>query len=381
MGSSPRILYLDFHADEERHRRKLAGIRRFAKTQGWAVAALPPERSHQADVRALLTRIRPAGCIVECSSRDEPLPPRLFGVTPTVYSDLSEHLKWRDEVATVSCDNGAVARAAFRELSAGLPSCFAVVSNRSHSRWNGERIDAFRALCVVAGQPFHVFGGVAMEDPDRRTARLTRWVAELPRQCAIFATSDRVARQVTEAAQETFRHLPKELTLIGVDGTPEENDLYVPAPDVSSIQLDFELCGWLAAKALLDGLSATYGPLCVLRLKSTQGHGRREPRILKAVEIIRREACNGLTAANLVAHFPGSRRHFDRRFREAMGHSVLDEIISVRLEHARTLLASTEMPIDAIADFCGFGTVQELRKLFRAHHEMSLRQFRANHRR
>ena len=116
-----------------------------------------------------------------------------------------------------------------------------------------------------------------------------------------------------------------------------------------------------------------------MRRRSTQGAGRREPRILEAVDIIRREATNGLTAAALAARFPGSRKHFERRFREAMGHSVLDEIMHVRLQAAKDLLAKPEPPIGAIADFCGFGSQVELRIVFRDHTGMSLREWRRNH--
>ena len=53
---SPAIIYFDYHADEERHRRKFAGICRFAKACGWRVAAVPPEQSRPASVRGLLAR-------------------------------------------------------------------------------------------------------------------------------------------------------------------------------------------------------------------------------------------------------------------------------------------------------------------------------------
>ena len=129
--------------------------------------------------------------------------------------------------------------------------------------------------------------------------------------------------------------------------------------------------------ARCDGAAAaTYGPLLVERRQSTRGHGRREPWVLKAVEIIRREACDGLTVSALAAHFPGSRRLFEMRFREAMGHSALNEILQVRLARVFDLLARPDVPISAIADFCGFGCGYELRQLFRARTGMSLSDWR-----
>ncbi len=121
---------------------------------------------------------------------------------------------------------------------------------------------------------------------------------------------------------------------------------------------------------------ASIGPLMVLRRKSTSGRGRHEPRILKAVEMIRAEACDGLTAAKLAARFDCSRRLFNMRFREATGHSVLDEILHVRLEKAFTLLAKTDTPIGAIPDFCGFRSYWALDFLFRTRFGMSMREWR-----
>ena len=97
--------------------------------------------------------------------------------------------------------------------------------------------------------------------------------------------------------------------------------------------------------------------------------------------MIRREACDGLTAAQLAARFAGTRRLFDLRFREATGHSVLDEILHVRLERAFTLLAETDTAIGAIYAFCGFRSDRALDSLFRARFGMSLREWRKRNRR
>ncbi len=140
MQSAPRILYLNFHSYEEKHRRKLAGIRRFAKTRGWSVSAVPPEESRPADIKNLLARFRPAGCVVECSDDHNPdLPPRLFGKTPVVHLDPPEKLKWHGAVSVV-CDNEAVACAAFAELMAGHPVACAVVTSHRLMHWAETRV-------------------------------------------------------------------------------------------------------------------------------------------------------------------------------------------------------------------------------------------------
>ena len=95
--------------------------------------------------------------------------------------------------------------------------------------------------------------------------------------------------------------------------------------------------------------------------------------------MIRREACDGLTAAALAARFRVSRAHFERRFREATGHSVLDEILHVRMENAEILLSRNDIAIGAIYFRCGFSTDRELRSLFLSRMRVSMRQWRRDH--
>lgn len=382
---SRRILYLERYDDADNHRRKLAGVMRFARTRKWEVEAIPAARWSPAGLPALLRRLRPAGCVVECLDAAGMPSPACFGKTPAVWLDPPEKLRWRGAPAVV-CDNAAVARFAFRELAAGLPSCFAAVPSHRLQRWSEERIAAFRALCAEAGATCHVFEGRTVrrgrpEDLARRRARLAAWLSTLPARCAVFAANDYSARDVALAARSVARSIPRELSLLGVDGMPDESgDATIRR--LSSVRMDFELAGYLAAR-LLSSLpsraAAAFGPLCVLRGDSTRGRGRRDPHILEAVGIIRREACEGLTAAALAARVPGSRKHFERRFREAMGHSVLDEILHVRLQAVMDLLSRPEPPIGTIADFCGFGSQVELRIAFRARTGMSMRQWRKNH--
>lgn len=384
---SRRILYLERYDDADNHRRKLAGVMRFARTRKWEVEAIPAARWSPAGLPALLRRLRPAGCVVECLDAAGMPSPACFGKTPAVWLDPPEKLRWRGAPAVV-CDNAAVARFAFRELAAGLPSCFAAVPSHRLQRWSEERIAAFRALCAEAGATCHIFEGRTVrrgrpEDLERRRARLAAWLSTLPARCAVFAANDYSARDVALAARSVARSIPRELSLLGVDGMPDESgDATIRR--LSSVRMDFELAGYLAARLLsslpsLPPQAAAFGPLCVLRGDSTRGRGRRDPHILEAVGIIRREACEGLTAAALAARVPGSRKHFERRFREAMGHSVLDEILHVRLQAVMDLLSRPEPPIGTIADFCGFGSQVELRIAFRARTGMSMRQWRKNH--
>ncbi len=390
---------------------KLSGIRRYCSARGWEVAVVARPDFSSKTLPGLLGERRPDGCIVEGISNDDVPPPRLFGTVPVVYLECPPEIV--GDAPNILVDDDAIAHEAVRELSAGQPSCYAVVGAIAAHWWSVRRIRAFRgAVFAETGRPCHVFPILQSPKPepyDDHVARLSKWVAALPRNSAIFAVSDLIAVRVAKAARATLRIIPKELTLISVDNHPEICE--TADPPITSIQLDFERMGYVAAKALGEKIgfrklarqlnreatfgplsghlsgraalkggdgpaAASIGPLLAVRRKSTGGRGRHEPWVMEAAAAIRAEACEGLSASKLIARYPVSKRLFTMRFREATGHSVLDEILHVRLEKAYTLLSQTDTAIGAIPALCGFRSGRTLEALFRNRTGLSMRDWR-----
>ena len=376
MSATILYLYLDPKPRDRVQDMTLAGIRRYADARGWKTVAWHDTRPE--GLAALLAEHSPvAGCVVECSDDNATLPPRLFGRVPVVYLHASPSL-YGSRATRVDVDNDAVVRVAFRELSAGRPAAYGVVGDARGFSWSRERERAFRALVAATGTPCRVFPHVG---DSQRTARLAKWVAALPCRTAVFAANDFAAADVVAAAQTAHRKIPGELTLCGVDNLAEICE--ASSPPITSIQLDFEREGYIAARTIgmgADGrggtVAASIGPLLSVRRESTRGGGRQEANILAAVELIRREACNGLLAREVIAQSPGSKSLFNLRFREAMGHSVHDEIEHVRMEKAFTLLSQTDTAIGAIADLCGYRSNIAMHKAFRLRTGMSMSEWR-----
>ena len=374
---------------------ELTGMRRHAAARGWDVREVALDEKHLAPaLRETLRCLRPLGCVVQSEGRLNP-PPRLFGDIPAVYVEPSHEL-CRMDVARVVMDNAEIARFAFRELMSGHPEALAFIGGRWNRIWSRERGSAFATLVREAKLPLFSFPHRRESDAER-DARLHAFVRNLPPRCGVFCATDRTAADVSGFALEEHRHVPHDLTFVGVNDI--EQKWKAPAPSVTSVRLDFERFGYEAAKMLGNVLttkttkdhkdfvnpvsfvakSVSVGPLMVTRRDSTRGWGRRIPDILRAVEMIRAEACDGLTAAKLAARFPGSRRLFDLRFREAMGHPVHDEILHVRLERALTLLVRPDVPIGTISFQCGFRSEIALHKLFTRRYGVSMRQWRKEH--
>lgn len=408
----PTLLYVDYSLGLDSDRRRLDGLRRYAAARKWRVETLEHRKCSPESLREALSRLHPVGCAAECWCPDTALSPALFRKTPVVYFSPPGRPGWRSARGVV-CDEAAVARMAFRELSSGKPSSYAVLSCWKQERWARERIDAFRECCRAAGADCRVtcFTVQSASECPMRFRQMIPWAASLPPHCAVFAVNDCCARCAAKAMTLAGRSFPGTATLVGADGTEPPPGDRIIAGTISTIRLDFELAGYLAAKMIgervarttrttetsatisggrprcprslrcpSDAVVAVFPPLIVDRRKSTRGHGRRQPHILEAMEMIRREACDGLTVGELVARFPGTRRLFEIRFREAAGHSVLDEIINVRMARAVDLLAHTEMRIEAIASFCGFNTELAFWKAFRKRTGVSPLDFRKSRR-
>jgi transcriptional regulator GlxA family with amidase domain len=73
-----------------------------------------------------------------------------------------------------------------------------------------------------------------------------------------------------------------------------------------------------------------------------------------------------LALADLAAHGGMSVRTFTRRFRAEVGMSPNRWITQQRLRRARHLLESSDLPIEHVAQECGFGSAAALRQHFRA---------------
>jgi LacI family transcriptional regulator len=382
MQNPPCILYLGGFRNNASQCLKLAGMRRWGAALGWEAVMVERPDSTPENLPSLLRRHHPVGCICAGSGHLVDLPPRLFGKIPVAY--LEYPAKVVGAAPNILVDDDAIARMAMRELSAGLPSCYAVVGYPRPWLWCRLRVRAFRKAVAAAGGKCIAFPAVPIakwEEEEDFEKRLVPWLASLPKGCAIFTVCDDVAMVVTRSARAAGRHIPKELTLLSTDNISETCE--AAEPHISSIQLDFERMGFLAASMLGsdggEGSTVTsIGPLLTARRKSTSGRGRHEPWIMDAIEAIRREACDGLTAAALIARYPVSKRLFTLRFREATGHSVLDEILHVRLEKACTLLARTSTAVGAVPGLCGFSCDRTLDALFRSRFGMSMQRWRKN---
>lgn len=91
---------------------------------------------------------------------------------------------------------------------------------------------------------------------------------------------------------------------------------------------------------------------------------RDDPIVYRAMEIIWTQSPFPNSVSDIARQLPVTRRTLDRRFAEATGHSVLEEINACRLTRARRLLIETDLPVKTVAHLAGFSSSERMRVKF-----------------
>lgn len=209
-------------------------------------------------------------------------------------------------------------------------------------------------------------GDVAAE-----AGNLVRWLRELPKPVGIMACYDIRGQQVLDACRSAGLAVPDEVAVVGVDNDTLLCEL--ASPPLSSVIPNAHGAGYEAA-ALLDRLMAgkrvaatahLIAPLGLAERQSTDVLAVDDREVARAVQFIREHACEGIKVGDLLRTVPLSRRVLEQRFQRLLGHTPREEILHVRLNRVKQLLAETDLPLYLVAERTGFEHVEYLSVLFK----------------
>lgn len=260
--------------------------------------------------------------------------------------------------------------------------------NRPGEVWSEQRRDAFiknvegrSRSCTVLDMPRHLFRTMHWED---YADDLAAWISDLPKPAGLMLCSDQIGPAALEACRRAGCVVPDEVAVVGVDN--DEPLCEVAAPGLSSVWPNHERIGYEAA-ALLDrlmkGEEAPDQPLYIpprglLTRRSTDVMALEDRDVAAAIRVIRERAfdVDGLTIDDVAAEVSMSRSVLQRRFKQAVGRTLHDEMLRVRLNRARELLAETELPIALVAEKAGFRHQEYLGAVFRQRLNVTPAQYR-----
>lgn len=394
-GGSPCVLVLRLTA-EDSSVRLMKGVKRYADRAGWTLRRLDYRTvggvlvqdgtNEPLDVRCLLKLWRPLGLIVDAGLVSVYVPDAFgHGRIPIVFSDCSpDEMHGRAPAsACVASDADAMAAAAFDELARQGVVSFAYVPFMDPDwSWSRARGEAFARRVRANGVAFSCF--TATESGERRTHALAAWLMGLPKPCGVFAANDAEAERVRNVCLAAGVGIPDEVVLIGVDNRRdicESGD-----PTLTSVEQDFEKCGYLSARQLdrlvsgerlPKGRTVTFGVSQVVRRASTRRLVVCDGRVARALEFVRLHAADRITPPDVVAVMGCRRSYADQRFRECTGHTILDEIRSRRVELVKELVRRDDCDRASLYCYSGFSSMIDLRRVFKALTGQTLSQWRA----
>jgi LacI family transcriptional regulator len=366
-------------------RELLAGIARYAQLHGpWSFHITPGDfeqavpKMRQWGGTGIIARIpneRVAQAIIEAN-------------VPTIALGLTDEQQHPDNplssLPELSSDANEVSRLAAEHLLERQFRHFAYVGLEDRA-WSLRRERAFGAHLMEAGFEPHVYRPPAkVRDRvwEKEQEVLAAWIQSLPTPVGLFACNDDRGREVLEACRLAELHVPEDVAVLGVDN--DEVFCELSDPPLSSVALNAETAGFRAAE-LLDAMMhgrarrtkrVLVEALGVVTRRSTEVVAVKDHDVASALQFIRREQGKGITVSRVADEVALSRRSLEKRFRETIGRTILEEIQLVRLERAKRLLLETTYPISRVADIAGFGSTGYFIQFFQSRVGKTPRKFR-----
>ena len=149
--------------------------------------------------------------------------------------------------------------------------------------------------------------------------------------------------------------------------------------------INFEKAGYEAAQLLdewmhsrrLPALNRIVAPAShVVSRQSTNTLAVKDVQLAKALRFIHRHARENFAVAAVARAAGLSRRALERRFRNVLDRSILQEIRRVRVSWIAGMLVETDLPVARIAEALAYENVQHIARYFRQEKGMSPAAFR-----
>lgn len=293
----------------------------------------------------------------------------------------------------VLTDDRAVVRMAFAHLRERGFQHFAFCGLNG-ADYSDVRRTEFVRLVHEAGFRCHVFKSAQRMKFDtivayekygllQETDEVINWIKNLPRPVGIMVCNDLRGEKVLLACRAAGVVVPDEVSVIGVDDDEVLCDFSIPP--LSSVAPHTRRIGYEAA-ALLERMmegkpvppeTIYIDPLRVVARRSTEATAIDDRQIAVAAGFIREHACEGVTVQEVAKASGLSERTMERRFVKVLGHSPKEEILRVRLNRAKQLLAETDFSLATIGEKIGLEYTEYLSRIFKKKTGQTPGQFRA----
>ncbi len=275
-------------------------------------------------------------------------------------------------VFSVDIDDVAIGRLAAEHLIARGYQNFAFVG-RGDAHYAKQRLAGFQAVVGEVPVYWEEFRDWRQydeywRDPDED---MVGWLAAQATPLGIFTAHDPTGRHVLEAAAQAGLEVPFAVGVISAND--DETVCEMARPALSSIRLPWRR---LAAE-VVQTIEAIWSgkpprapvlvqPLEIVARGSSSYEAVGDPVVRRAMRCLVEQISTIVSVEEWAAKAGVSRRVMERRFHTALGRSPLAMIQHERIERAKNLLTTTDLPVAIIAERCGFQSNERLTVNFRA---------------
>lgn len=286
----------------------------------------------------------------------------------------------------VKCDDRAIGQLVGKHLMAAGHRAFGFFG-LDDERYSLEREKSFKKS-VADRATF--FQSLKIRQGDRDSGQwvenveqVTAWIESLPKPIGIMVASDQFGPIVMKACQRLEISIPEEVSVVGVDNDRPFCELC--RPRLSSVEPDHSRVGYEAARLMDNILTGKDSktrqietpPLTLHRRPSSDASAVNDPALVKAMQCIRQNACQGVSVDEVAVASGVSRSVLQRRFREQLGRSIGDMLLDVKLKRARDMLTFTDLPLIDVAERSGFNYQEYLTYIFKKHLDTTPAQYRS----
>jgi len=299
-------------------------------------------------------------------------------------------------VVCVGMDHAAIGAAAAEYfLSLGLRTFAFYGKDAAYSK---SRQESFIARLKVAGHSCHLYREsdqeweTYMEHLRRSDEPLEQWLRDLPKPVGIFATHDPMAWHVVQICRGIGLGVPEQVAVLGTN----DDDVFcnLANPPLSSVSIPWDRIGGelaLALERLMAHRKTKRKPAAppaaipippgpVVARQSSNLLAVDNPILLKALRFIQEHLSDSLTVKDLLRVVPMSRRRLEVEFRRCLGRTPKDEILRMRIENAKRLLAQTDLQMPLVAERSGFAYTERFSTVFKRKTGTTPTAYRREHR-
>lgn len=251
---------------------------------------------------------------------------------------------------------------------------FAFVGAPRPADWSNGRRDGFAARLSALGFGSTVYPELSEDEAGDFAAelpRLGRWLAALPRPTALYTVKDFRGQQILSTCLDFGLAVPRDIAVLSTDD--DEILCETATPALSSIALDGHNTGRVCADTLDALMSGRRAPRIVemadariVTRASTDALATGDAVLARAFSALRAQGAPAPKIKDVARGIGVSVRTLEEKARRHFGRPLREVLHSQRLRDGISMVENTTLPIDEIAEKCGFCGASHFSRAVRA---------------